>query len=93
MKTVTAAKTVTLAAILCASAGIALADWFVPSPPLPPDTWMMSFRDTPCRTKADGGYCGSGTNYRVFYRCEAGAVVEKQSCAGGCETATLQCKQ
>lgn len=86
-------KTVAFAAILCAWAGIALADVFVPSPPLPPETWMMSFKDAACRSKADGAYCGTGMNHRVLYRCRAGEIVERQSCAGGCETATLQCKQ
>ncbi|MCK6451510.1 MAG: FAD-binding oxidoreductase [Alphaproteobacteria bacterium] len=79
----------------------------IPAPPAPaappPPSGMVieryqveetaAFRQSVCRGRPDGYYCGAGTNRQLLYQCVAGQIANELSCPGGCDSATLSCKQ
>lgn len=82
-----------------ALAGSAAAQSNLPSN-LPPTTVPRStviveeaeFKQQACMNKANGNYCGLGSNRQLVYQCMDGQIVHQSPCAGGCDPNTLACK-
>lgn len=50
------------------------------------------FKQQACMNKANGNYCGLGSNRQLLYQCMDGQIVHQTPCAGGCDPNTLVCK-
>ncbi len=50
------------------------------------------FKQQACMNKANGNYCGLGSNRQLLYQCMDGQIVHQSPCAGGCDPNTLACK-
>ena len=50
------------------------------------------FKQQACMNKANGNYCGLGSNRQLVYQCTDGQIVHQSPCAGGCDPNTLDCK-
>ncbi len=50
------------------------------------------FKQQACMNKANGNYCGLGSNRQLVYQCTNGQIVHQSPCAGGCDPNTLACK-
>lgn len=66
----------------------------VPQPVLPPAPEPdPAFKAAACKGKPDGIYCGVGSNHQQKYQCTNNNLAAQWPCPGGCEQATLECKQ
>lgn len=50
------------------------------------------FKEAACRGMADGLYCGTGDNRELRFQCTGGQIAFQQSCPGGCDERSLQCR-
>lgn len=74
-----------------------------PAPAAPPPSGVVieryqieettAFKQSACRGRANGYYCGTGTNRQLLYQCVDGQIANELACPGGCDSATLSCKQ
>lgn len=53
---------------------------------------QMEFKNKACMDKANGDYCGLGTNSQLAFQCMDGQIVHETPCPGGCDPNTLACK-
>ena len=78
-----------------ALAGSAAAQSNLPSASAPRSTVIVEeteFKQQACVNKANGSYCGLGSNRQLIYQCTDGQIVHQSPCAGGCDPNTLTCK-
>ncbi|MBL8704133.1 MAG: hypothetical protein JNM30_04780 [Rhodospirillales bacterium] len=78
-----------------ALAGGAAAQTNLPSTSAPRSTVIVEeveFKQQACMNKANGSYCGLGSNRQLLYQCTDGQIVHQTPCAGGCDPNTLACK-
>lgn len=78
-----------------AIAGSAAAQSNLPSTTVPRSAVIVEeaeFKQEACMNKANGNYCGLGSNRQLIYQCMDGQIVHQSPCAGGCDPSTLACK-
>jgi len=83
-----------LLATLALAGGVA-AQTGTPTTSAPRSTVIVEeaeFKQQACLNKANGNYCGLGSNSQLIYQCMDGQIVHQSPCAGGCDPNTLACK-